>query len=307
MPETVISPAVRPVEPPVLRTTIAALARRFSDAGIATPEIDARSVVLNACCLSLESYLLSPDRPLNAVEARSIEVCGERRLAGEPVSRILGKRAFWANEYRIGPAVLDPRQDTETLIEAALGLLEEEGRRGQAMRIIDLGTGSGCVLLSLLAELPEAWGVGTDLDPAALRIARENAGDRTLKSRCAFVCNDWSAAVGGEFDVILVNPPYIKRDDIARLAAEVRHFDPPLALDGGLDGLDAYRSIAQGCRSLAKAGSWILLEVGMGQTAEIVRIFRKAGWCDSEKAVRSYADLAGVNRVVAIKRQTAAC
>ncbi len=305
MPEAVISPAVRLAEPPVLRIAIAGLARRFSDAGIATPEIDARSIVLNACGLSLESYLLSPDHPLDAAEARTVEVCAERRLAGEPVSRILGKRAFWANEYRISPAVLDPRQDTETLIETALGVLEEEGRRGQALRIVDLGTGSGCILLSLLAELPEAWGLGTDLDPAALRIARENARERSLTSRCAFVCNDWSAAVGGEFDVILANPPYIRRDDIARLAAEVRNFDPPLALDGGLDGLDAYRSIAQDCRSLAKAGSWMLLEAGMGQAAEIVTIFREAGWCGGEEAVRSYADLAGVNRVVAIKRQTA--
>lgn len=286
-----------------VRSVINDLARRFGDAGLAMPELDARLIVLDACGLSHEAYILHPDRPVGRAAPLTIEAHSSRRLAREPVSRILGRRAFWRNEFSIGPAVLDPRPETETLVEAALTILREEDRLFEPLRIIDFGTGSGCILLSLLGELPEARGVGTDIDPAALRIARENARRLSLTSRSAFVCADWSACISGGFDLILANPPYIRGDELHMLDAEVRCYDPAVALDGGFDGFDAYRRIARSCLSAAGADSWIVLEAGKDQATEIMQIFRQAAWSGGDGDSRLFSDLCGINRVVAIKRQ----
>jgi release factor glutamine methyltransferase len=287
-----------------VRGAVNALARRFREAGLATPELDARLIVLDACGLSQEAYILDPERAVGLAETVAIEARAARRLAREPVSRILGRRAFWGHEFSIGPAVLDPRPETEMLVEAALEILSQEGRLSGPLRIIDFGTGSGCILLSLLAELPEAWGVGTDIDPAALRIAAENARQLSLTSRSAFICADWSAGISGEFDVILANPPYISGDELNLLDPEVRRHDPARALDGGFDGFEAYRRIARSCLSAAKPGSWIVLEAGMGQANEITEIFARAGWGGGNGDSRLFSDLCGIKRVVAIKRQT---
>lgn len=300
-----ISSASSPVgRSPAVSHVIAAQSARLAEAGVATPALDARLIVLHVCGLSLEELVLAPDRPISQAEAEAIEANVSRRLLREPVSRILGKRHFRAHEFLISPAVLDPRPDTETVIDTALSILEEQGQRECPLRIIDLGTGSGCILLSLLAELPNASGIGTDIDPVALEIARVNARRLTLEPRSAFICTDWSAAICEEYDLIIANPPYIRRGDIRGLDPEVWQSDPMIALDGGVDGLDAYRSIARSAIAIAKVGCWIVLEAGIGQATEIVNIFSETGWHRSEDEVRLYPDLAGVNRVVAIKRHT---
>jgi release factor glutamine methyltransferase len=282
-----------------LRDAIGTLTQSFREAELPTPELDARLLVLDACGLTHEAYLLDPMRDLSAAEWSQIDTRRTRRLVREPVSRILGYREFWGRRFRIGPAVLDPRPDTETLIEAALAVAQNR-QKGAPLNIIDLGTGSGCILLTMLAEIPNAWGIGVDRDEAALQIARNNAANLHVVDRTAFVCSDWLEAIKGRFDLILTNPPYIAWEEIATLAPEVRHNDPHLALDGGKDGFDAYRRIIADVGQIAAPGAWVLLEIGAGQAPGIVDLFTQAGW---NGPFTVYKDLAGVERVVAIMRQ----
>ncbi len=288
-----------------VRSAVTALAQAFREAGLPTPELDARLLVLHACETSHEDYILTPDRPLSLEDMDRIAALQERRLAREPVSRIVGYREFWGRRFALGPATLDPRPDTETLIEAALDLMREEDRTAGPLRILDLGAGTGCILLTLLAELPDAWGLGIDRNEAALRLAQRNARDLGVASRAAFACGDWLDAVDGGFHLIVSNPPYIRSGDIAALEPEVGRHDPALALDGGEDGLDAYRRIIEEAARAALPGSWILVEAGQGQITEIVTLFDQAAWTPAPGRCRIYSDLAGVERVVAIKRQTA--
>jgi release factor glutamine methyltransferase len=288
-----------------VHSAITALTQAFREASLPTPELDARLLVLHACGISREAHIINPNRPLEAAEIDQIGTFQERRLAREPVSRILGSREFWGQPFTIGAGVLDPRPDTETLIEAALGLIRLEGRRDAPLRLLDLGTGSGCILLTLLKELPQAWGLGIDRSLAALSIARHNAHALGLGKRAAFACADWLDAINGGFHLILSNPPYIRSSEIAALEPEVRCHDPALALDGGPDGLDAYRRIVDGAARAASPGTWILLEAGAGQITGIVTLFDHAGWTLSPERCRIYSDLAGLERVVAIKRQKA--
>ena len=286
-----------------LETAIRNLAARFRGAGIANPELDAKILVLHGCGLSREDYFRAPERKLTAEEARRIQDYESRRLHREPVSRICGAREFWGRDFVIGPAVLDPRADTETLVETVLDILREERRADAPLRILDLGTGSGCILLSLLGELPRAWGLGVDLSIDALAIARANARRHSLDDRSAFFCGNWLSAVKAGFDLIVSNPPYISGKEIATLSPEVRDHDPLLALDGGNDGLGAYRAIASQARSALDPGGWLAFEAGINQSCEIVQILDDLGWQTGNSDLRVCSDLAGINRVVAIKRQ----
>ena len=269
-----------------------------------TPELDARLLVLEACHLSPEGYVLRPETPVRAAEAELIAAFEARRLAREPVSRILGFREFWGRRFAIGPGVLDPRPDTETLVEAALSLLRQTNG-AEPLRILDLGTGSGCVLLTLLAELPQAWGVGVDLSLEALTLARVNAERLGVDARAAFVQCDWCETFTGPFGLIISNPPYIERASIDALDDEVRCHDPALALDGGADGLAAYRRISADCARIATADAWVILEVGMGQASRVTDLFAKSGWTIGPELHKVFQDLSGIDRVVAIKRQEA--
>jgi release factor glutamine methyltransferase len=277
------------------------LRRRFTEARLPTPEIDAKALVLHACGLSPEAYFLDPNVALNAAQVAEIKAHAHRRLAREPVSRILGRREFWGLDFEISPDVLDPRPDTETIIEAALDLLEAEGGKSQPLRILDLGTGSGCILLALLHEFPEAFGVGVDMSLAALSLAKRNAQALSLDERTAFLCADWGEGLNSTFDLIVSNPPYIPSSHIAALEPEVKNHDPPRALDGAADGLAAYRAIAPRAARLLKADGWLLLEAGCGQADDIAQLFVSAPW--SAKP-RYFRDLGGINRVVALKRQS---
>lgn len=281
---------------------VAELSRQFRAAGVATPELDAKLLVSRACNLTREAYILHGSRSLSQAEETAVNRSATRRLAGEPVSRIIGQREFYGRSFAISPAVLDPRPDTETLVSAALDRLRREGLHGP--RILDLGTGSGCILLSLLAELPDAYGVGIDIDPRALSTAQDNARALSLAERAAFACMDWTAGLTGTFDVIVSNPPYIASRDIASLAPEVRLYDPHLALDGADDGLCAYKRLASECWRLLRPGGWILVEAGASQAEEILGLFDEMGWFEPAQEWEFHRDLAGFNRVVAIKRQS---
>ncbi len=243
------------------------------------------------------ALISGPDMPLKASEEVLLERFLQRRGAGEPCSRILGWREFWSMTFRVTEDVLDPRPESETLVEA---LLEAFPDRKAALRILDLGTGSGCLLLALLSEYRDAYGLGIDLSEGAVTIATENAQALGLGSRVEFQCLDWRDGLGipendaERWDIILSNPPYIESDAIPKLMREVRDFDPKSALDGGEDGLDAYREIAHLAENLLKPQGLLALELGMGQAGQVSEILRAHDL--SPSGLRR--DLSGIERVI---------
>lgn len=272
-----------------------ALAARFKTAGIDNPDLDARFLVSAATCLDLTRLIVESERALNANEAATLEAFAARRVAGEPVARILREQEFWGLRLALAPATLIPRADTETIVEAALDHARAMKIHDERYRIADLGTGSGAILLALLTELPNATGVGTDLNEETLAIARTNAERHNLADRAAFIVSDYASALEGPFDVIVSNPPYVRSADIASLAIEVHAHDPYLALDGGTDGLDGYRAITRQAPSLLKPGGALVLEIGIGQEADVTRLMSAAGLIP---AGPGRADLAGIPRAV---------
>jgi release factor glutamine methyltransferase len=257
-------------------------------------------MLMKATGISHEALIAAPDHPLDDHEARRLDDMADRRLAGEPVSRIFAEREFYDRVFTIGPASLDPRPDTETLVERALAFARTHSfqRSPAGPAILDLGTGSGAILVTLLAELPDARGTGTDLSPAALDEARANAARHGVAERARFVPADWCSGLEGRFDMIVSNPPYIPSDDLQRLEREVRDWDPPAALDGGPDGLEAYRDIAAGAGPLLAPGGLLMLEIGAGQETAVAGVFAQHGW-ERAPAGAASRDLAGHVRVLA--------
>ena len=278
-----------------IETARRALTAQFKSAGIDSAELDARILVGSVLGLDLTGLIAAAARILTDDEAERLEGFARRRIAGEPVARILGLKEFWGLPLRLSPATLVPRPDTETVVEAALEILRAESRRDSPLRIADLGTGSGAILLALLSELPDAFGVGTDISVPALRTARDNARQLGFAARAAFVACDYAAALSGPFDLIVSNPPYIRSAQIASLDAEVRDHDPRRALDGGFDGLDAYRLIAPEARRLLTPGGALVLEVGHGQSGDVQELLAAAG---ATPAGPPKSDLAGIRRAV---------
>jgi release factor glutamine methyltransferase len=272
-----------------IETVLASAAAVLRDGGIDTPMLDARLLLCHATGLSHERIIALGREPLAAEDAARLEAYVLRRLSGEPVARIRGTREFYGRDFRIDAHTLDPRPDTETLIGAALDLVARQGWQDRPLTLLDLGTGSGCILLTLLAELPNAQGVGTDLSEGALRLAAENARRLGLAARARFIAADWFDGVQGRFDLILSNPPYIARADIAGLAREVAAHDPGLALDGGVDGLAAYRRIAGAAGAHLAAEGQILVEIGADQAEDVMALFRAAGLGDGARMVRDSA------------------
>jgi release factor glutamine methyltransferase len=212
------------------------------------------------------------------------------------VARITGAREFYGRSFMLGQDTLDPRPDTETLIEAVLDIVREQRWQEKPLKLLDLGTGTGCILVTLLAELPQATGLGTDISPGALAVAAVNARTQRVSSRAAFIAADWLDAVSGKFDLILSNPPYIAAGEIAGLAKEVADHDPRLALDGGPDGLEAYRRIAARARDALTKDGRLLVEIGPGQEEDVAAIFACAGL--NPELGEGRRDLAGRPRVV---------
>ncbi|GJE10547.1 peptide chain release factor N(5)-glutamine methyltransferase [Methylobacterium longum] len=265
----------------------------LSDRGLGEAEGDARFLLLGILGLETRDLLVDGDRRLAADEAAALDAALARRLAGEPVARILGAWEFWGLPFRLGPDTLVPRPDTETLV--AVALAAAAGRTAPP-RCLDLGTGSGCILTAILHELPAACGIGVDRSEAALRVARHNAVANGIGERAAFLAGDWCDAIGGSFDLIVSNPPYIARDVIPTLDREVRTHDPAAALDGGADGLDAYRRILEGVRrgDLLARGGTLAVEIGFDQADAVRMLARAAGF--TERGL--HRDLAGRDRVL---------
>ncbi len=272
------------------------LTARLRTNSIDTAELDARILIGAVLALDLTGLIAAAERRVTAVEAARLGEAERRRLAGEPIARIVGTREFWGLPLQISTATLVPRPDTETVVELALEMLRPSADPDRRLRIADIGTGSGAILLALLSELPDAYGVGTDISVAALRTASGNAVDLGLAARTALVACDYAAALSGVFDLIVSNPPYIRSADIAGLSIEVRDFDPLLALDGGTDGLDAYRALIPQAARLLAPGGVLVVEAGHGQSGEIQGLIDAAG-LTCERPPK--ADLAGIRRAVA--------
>ena len=262
---------------------------RLQRAGVPAPRRDARLLLAASLGAGLEQVVGHRDRPLSAAEADRYTGFVARRAVREPVSRILGRREFWGLEFRLTAAVLDPRPDSETLIEA---LLEAVPDRGARLRILDLGTGSGCLLLALLSELPAAEGLGTDISPEAVATAAGNAAALGLDARSRFAVGDWRQRLDGAWDVIVCNPPYVADPEIAGLEPEVADHDPRLALAGGPDGLAAYRALVPAVAGILAPAGIVGFEVGVGQADAVAALLRAAGFA----APWRRRDLGGVER-----------
>ena len=264
---------------------------RLAAAGVEGPVIDARLLVEAAADASRTDIIADPHRPLTAAQTRTLDEYLARREHREPISHILGVKGFWKIMLRVTPDVLSPRPDTETLLDVVLPDIPAESR----ISVLDLGVGSGAILLAILAERPQAIGLGVDVSEEAIAVARENAANLGLAARVALLRGDWASGLAADsFDRVVSNPPYIATGDLAALDPEVRDHEPLLALDGGADGLAAYRALAPQILRVLRPGGRFAVEIGAGQRAAVETLFREAG----ARSLRTTPDLAGRDRVV---------
>ena len=273
-----------------LVSTWTAARRALENAGVDSPVMDARLLVEAGAKVQRIDILTDPHRLLHEAQIKAIDVLLQRRIAREPISHILGRKAFWTFDIAVTPDVLTPRPETEILVDVTLEVLALD----QPARILDLGVGSGAILCAALAERPLAHGVGIDASSEALAVAQGNAAALGLETRLELHHGDWGRGLPGGYDLVLSNPPYIPSADIEGLEPEVAKFEPRLALDGGPDGLDAYRVIVADLPRLLRAGGAYALEVGIGQAEAVADLARAAGL--TVEQVR--ADPAGTPRVV---------
>ena len=264
--------------------------------GIPSEDLDARLLLCAALKIDHTALARDPDRILSNDDAKRLAGFTARRLNREPIARIVGQSEFWSLRFQLSPDTLVPRPETETVVEAALDAIAD--RRNDTLQIADLGTGSGAILLALLHELPNAFGIGTDRSTDALLTARANAADLELSRRAAFAACDYSSALNGLFDLIVSNPPYIETGDIDHLQMDVKCHDPRLALDGGADGLAAYRAIAADARRLLAPRGTLVVELGFKQLADVCDIMANAGL---DPAGPAKADLAGIPRALVLR------
>jgi release factor glutamine methyltransferase len=267
-----------------------AATRRLAAAGVEGAARDARWLLAHVLGVDPGVVGARLDEALAAEAAAAFEAAVQAREARQPVSQITGRREFWGRDFLVTPDVLDPRADTETLISEALS--------DRYVKILDLGTGSGAILVTLLAERPLAQGLGTDISDAALAVARSNADRHGVDSRARFQNSDWFDAVEGRFDLIVSNPPYIAADEMPGLEPEVRLWEPALTLTDHADGLTAYRAIARRAPARLMAGGRLLVEIGATQSAAVAQLFRSAGLED----IATHPDLEGRDRVVSARK-----
>ncbi|MEQ1614596.1 MAG: peptide chain release factor N(5)-glutamine methyltransferase [Hyphomicrobiaceae bacterium] len=274
-----------------------AMRRAFIDAGVDTPDLDARLLLCGVLGLDAARLITAPQQPLGD-GAGALTAAALRRISREPVSRILGQRDFYGRTFEITPATLDPRPDTETVVDAVLGYVDTNGGRLRPWRILDVGTGSGCLLISLLAELPNATGLGSDISADALEVAARNGYRNGVAARMSLLLADGLAGIAGPFDMLVSNPPYIPSAEIELLAPEVSTFDPMLALDGGGDGLAFYRRLISRVSCVISTG-YVCFEVGHDQAAPVAAMFAESGHAMGWPAPEQFADLGGNVRCVA--------
>lgn len=275
---------------------VRAMRKLFETAGLETPDLDARLLASHVMQLDSLALALSAELPVGAA-AGGLEDAARRRLAREPVARIIGNWEFYGLPLDLDAATLVPRPETETIVDAVLAEID----RDAPLRLLDLGTGSGAILIALLDALPQAFGLGVDLEPAAVRMARRNAAANGVADRAAFVAGSWMDAIDGSFDLVVGNPPYIASGVIVTLAEEVRRHDPWRALDGGADGLDAYRSIACDLHRLVAPGGRAVFEIGHDQADCVSSLFVDAGFAAPELSL----DLGGRPRAVIVRKASA--
>ena len=279
------------------REALLAATRRLRAAGLETPDRDARALLLWVAGIDA-AYLIAEERNHMADDAAArFEAAIIRRLAHEPVSKIIGMREFYGEKFLVSPDVLDPRPDSETLIDAAI----ETARRRRAhtpMRVLDLGTGSGCLLLTLLRHIPDSEGLGVDVSEAALSVARANAKRLDLAKKAAFQQSDWLEKVDGTFDLVVCNPPYIGESERHLLSRDVSDWDPPLALFAGKSGLAAYERISLTLADALSSTGTGFFEVGFRQADAVAQLFRDSGFDD----ISFREDIAGIRRCVIVRR-----
>jgi len=269
---------------------------RLKAAGVEGPVIDARLLVEAAADATRMDILTNPHRPLTAAQSQTLDDYLGRRERREPVSHILGRKGFWKIMLGVTRDVLTPRPDTETLVDL---ILRERPDDGRPFGILDLGVGSGAILLAILAERRAGRGLGVDVSEEALAVARENAANLGLESRVVLLRGDWTLGLeDAGFDIVVANPPYIRTAEIETLAPEVREHEPRLALDGGADGLDAYRLLAPEILRVLKPGGRFAVEIGHDQKDAVEALFIAAG----AREVTTAKDLANRDRVVAGRR-----
>ena len=278
-------------ETPLLREVLRHAEALLREAGVDTPELDARILMGAALGMTREHMLIHATARLNPAQVGRVLGFIARRVDREPVSRILGRREFWSLDFHLSPATLDPRPDSETLIDEALaGIADKKA----PLSVLDLGTGTGCLLLALLSELPNAAGTGIDRSEEAVATATANARRLGLGQRARFAVGDWGTGLTERFDLVVSNPPYIPDAEIETLAPEVVRFDPVAALAGGPDGLNAYRTIIAQLPNLLKSNGKVIFEVGAGQSGDVSALLASAGF----SGIGTRRDLAGVERAV---------
>ena len=270
----------------------------LADAGIETPRLEARILIADVLGKSVDEIPAAPAMSEYLQEVLQKKV--EKRLSGMPIDKIIGHREFYKYDFKVTQDVLSPRPDTETLVEAAVKLIKENNFAS----VLDLGTGSGCILLSILKDLPSVKGTGVDISDKALDVATQNAAALRVKNRSKLVQKNWFdddfvKQFKNKFDVIVSNPPYIKTEDIEKLDVDVKKYDPKIALDGGADGLKDYRRIAELAPDLLRNKGYILLEVGHNQATDVKNIFKKQAF----KYANTIKDLAGIDRVIIFQKK----
>lgn len=268
--------------------------RRLSEAGVEAADLDARLLVEHFTGTTRTDAVMRPEMIVASAARAAVEAALARRVAGEPVHRIIGHREFYGLDLMLSPETLEPRPDTETLVEAMLPFVRGCVARKGECRILDLGTGTGAIALALLSVAEQAVATGVDISEGALETAAGNAARHGLSDRFTPLRSDWFENIFGRFDAIVSNPPYIPTKHIDSLQADVRNFDPPRALDGGEDGLEAYRRLSEGASGCLAAGGTIGVEIGYDQKDAVTAIFHRAGY----RLAKDVRDLAGNDRVL---------
>tara|TARA_R110000868_G_scaffold66594_5_gene198298 strand:+ start:77528 stop:78403 length:876 start_codon:yes stop_codon:yes gene_type:complete len=281
----------------VIRDALEAAARALEVAGIEGAKAEARALAAFVTGLTPAQIFSRDDTELSDADAAQFDAVIRRRIAGEPAAYIMGVREFWSLPFKVTPATLIPRPDTESVIDLAIQLFAD---RTPPQQILDIGTGSGCLVLALLDIYADAHGIGTDISVCALSVAAENAMTLGLSNRATMVEGAWSAQQAEPFDLIVSNPPYIPRHDIENLDVTVRDFEPLLALDGGADGLDAYRHVLAEAVDIVTDGGWIVLEVGIDQADTVTEIARNLGLLAGPRQ----RDIAGIDRALAFHKKS---
>jgi release factor glutamine methyltransferase len=287
--------ALKKQKPHTVQESLRSGVMTLQKAHIESASLDARILLEHVMGCTREKLMVDMKHPLPSQTYAKYQTLIAARAKRHPVSHLIGAREFWGQSFKVTPDTLDPRPDSETLIEAVIARFPDKNAK---LTVVDLGTGTGCLLLTLLKEYPHMMGVGVEKSEAALSVAKENAMALGLGSRARFVCSRWFEQVEGQFDIVVSNPPYIATKDMVALAPEVALYEPKLALDGGIDGLDCYRELLPAMREYMKAKAVAFFEIGMGQQRDIEAIADKA----SLKVEAVASDLGGIPRCVIMKK-----